>query len=306
MNKPVLAVMAAGMGSRYGGLKQIDPVGPSGEVIIDYSLFDACRAGFEKVVFIIKPEIEEAFRAAIGNRAEQMMEVEYVYQRLEDLPAGYQLPAGRVKPWGTAHAVLAARKAIDGPFAVINADDYYGVEAFRQIYDYLTAHPDDEKYEYVMVGYQLRNTLTENGYVSRGVCQVGADGFLTDVTERTRIEKDGADARYSQDGGESWTPISGDETVSMNMWGFTRSFLTEAQDRFAAFLDRALAEDPQKAEYYLPAVVTQLLKEGKARVRVLTSPDRWYGVTYQQDKPVVMAALREMAQEGIYPMGLQI
>ncbi|MCI6640533.1 MAG: nucleotidyltransferase [Pygmaiobacter massiliensis] len=306
MNKPVLAVMAAGMGSRYGGLKQIDPVGPSGEVIIDYSLFDACRAGFEKVVFIIKPEIEEAFRSAIGNRAEQMMEVEYVYQRLEDLPAGYQLPAGRVKPWGTAHAVLAARKAIDGPFAVINADDYYGVEAFRQIYDYLTAHPDDEKYEYVMVGYQLRNTLTENGYVSRGVCQVGADGFLTDVTERTRIEKDGADARYSQDGGESWTPISGDETVSMNMWGFTRSFLTEAQDRFAAFLDRALAEDPQKAEYYLPAVVTQLLKEGKARVRVLTSPDRWYGVTYQQDKPVVMAALREMAQEGIYPMGLQI
>lgn len=306
MNKPVLAVMAAGMGSRYGGLKQIDPVGPSGEVIIDYSLFDACRAGFEKVVFIIKPEIEEAFRAAIGNRAEQMMEVEYVYQRLEDLPAGYQLPAGRVKPWGTAHAVLAARKAIDGPFAVINADDYYGVEAFRQIYDYLTAHPDDEKYEYVMVGYQLRNTLTENGYVSRGVCQVGADGFLTDVTERTRIEKDGADARYSQDGGESWTPISGDETVSMNMWGFTRSFLTEAQDRFAAFLDRALAEDPQKAEYYLPAVVTQLLKEGKARVRVLTSPDRWYGVTYQQDKPVVMAALREMAQKGIYPMGLQI
>ena len=306
MNKPVLAVMAAGMGSRYGGLKQIDPVGPSGEVIIDYSLFDACRAGFEKVVFIIKPEIEDAFKAAIGQRAEQMMEVEYAYQQLDDLPAGFTVPEGRVKPWGTAHAVLAARKLIDGPFAVINADDYYGVEAFRQIYDYLVGHPDDEKYEYVMVGYRLRNTLTENGHVSRGVCKVGNDGYLTSVTEHTRIEKEGDDARFTEDGGETWQSISGDETVSMNMWGFTRSFLDEACERFSAFLEKAIAENPEKGEYYLPAVVTQLLEENKARVRVLTSPDKWYGVTYQEDKPVVTAALRRMAEEGIYPMGLEV
>lgn len=304
MQKPVLAVMAAGMGSRYGGLKQIDPVGPNGEVIVDYSLFDARRAGFEKVVFIIKHEIEAEFKAAIGKRAEQLMQVEYAFQQVEDLPAGFTVPDGRVKPWGTAHAVLAARRLIDGPFAVINADDYYGVEAFQKIYDYLCAHPDDDKYEYVMVGYHLRNTLTENGHVARGVCEVGSDGCLDRVTEHTKIVKDGNDAKFTEDDGASWTKLAGDQTVSMNMWGFTHSFLTEAEMRFPAFLDRTLQENPLKGEYFLPSVVTQLLTEEKARVRVLTSADKWYGVTYQEDKPVVVAALARMAADGLYPARL--
>ena len=302
MNKPVLVVMAAGMGSRYGGLKQIDPVGGHGQLIIDYSIYDARRAGFETVIFVIKRQIEDSFKAAIGDRLSRVMEVRYAYQELDDLPAGYAVPEGRVKPWGTAHAILAARDLIDGPFAVINADDCYGPEGFRAIYDYLEGHPDRPGcYEYAMVGYLLGNTVTEHGHVSRGICEEDKDGDLLRVTERTHIEPDGADARYTEDEGKSWHHLAGDTIVSMNLWGFSRSFVDEAWARFPAFLDRTLAENPLKGEYFLPGVVTQLLEEKKARVKVLRSHDKWYGVTYQEDKPAVMAALADKTARGLYP-----
>lgn len=300
MNKPVLVIMAAGMGSRYGGLKQLDPVGSHGQLIIDYSIYDAKRAGFETVVFVIKPEIEADFKEAIGDRVSKVMDVKYAYQLKEDLPEGYSVPAGRTKPWGTAHAALAARNIVDGPFAVINADDYYGPEAYQEIYNYLSTHADGDMYEYVMVGYLLKNTVTENGTVARGVCEETADHFLTQVTERTKIEK-GEPPRYTEDDGATWTDLSADTIVSMNMWGFTRSFLDEALARFPAFLDKTLAENPEKGEYFLPTVVSQLIDEGKARVKVLRSEDKWYGVTYREDKPTVVAAIAEKTAAGLYP-----
>ena len=298
--KPVLVIMAAGMGSRYGGLKQLDPVGNHGQVILDYSIYDARRAGFETVVFVIKPEIGEDFKSLVGRRLEKCMDVKYVNQLREDLPEGYAVPAERTKPWGTAQAALAARHVVDGPFAVINADGYYGPEAFREIYDYLSAHPDGEVYEYAMVGYLLKNTVTENGTVARGVCEETTDNFLTQVTERTKIEK-GEPPRYTEDGGATWTGLSGDTIVSMNMWGFNRSFLDEAWARFPRFLDKALKENPEKAEYFLPTVVSWLIGEGRARVKVLRSADKWYGVTYREDKPAVEAAIREKTASGLYP-----
>lgn len=300
MKKPVLVIMAAGMGSRYGGLKQLDPVGNHGQLIIDYSIYDARRAGFETVVFVIKPEIEADFKAAIGDRVSKVMDVKYAYQLKEDLPQGYTVPAGRTKPWGTAHAALAARKIVDGPFAIINADDYYGPEAYQEIFNYLSTHQDGEVYEYVMVGYLLKNTVTENGTVARGVCEETADHYLTQVTERTKIEK-GEPPRYTEDDGKSWTNLSADTIVSMNMWGFTRSFLDEALARFPVFLDKTLAENPEKGEYFLPTVVSQLIDEGKARVKVLRSEDKWYGVTYREDKPTVVAAIAEKTAAGLYP-----
>lgn len=304
MTKPVLVVMAAGMGSRYGGLKQLDPVGGHGQVIMDYSIYDARRAGFETVVFVIKPEIEAQFKAAVGDRIARGMDVKYAFQRLEDLPEGYAVPEERVKPWGTAQAVLSAREVVKGPFAVINADDYYGPQAFRDIYRYLSDHPDGERYEYAMVGYQLKNTVTENGHVARGVCEETADGLLTAITERTHIESTPAGPRYTEDNGQTWTELSGEAIVSMNLWGFTRSFLDEAWARFPAFLDRALAADPLKAEYFLPGVVSSLIAEDKARVKVLRSADKWYGVTYQADKPQVVAAIASMTEGGLYPDAL--
>lgn len=302
MKKPVLVVMAAGMGSRYGGLKQVDPVGNHNQLIIDYSIYDARRAGFETVVFVIKHEIEDTFKAAIGDRLSKVINVKYAYQQLDDLPKGYSVPQERVKPWGTAHAILAARKVVDGPFAVVNADDYYGPEGFKKIYDYLESHPDQPScYEFAMVGYLLGNTVTENGHVARGICEEDSENYLTRVTERTRIEKDGADARFTEDDGATWTHLSGSTIVSMNLWGFTESFLKEAEARFPAFLDKALAENPLKGEYFLPSVVTQLLEEKKARVKVLRSADKWYGVTYREDKPVVVNAIAEMTANGLYP-----
>ena len=300
MKKPVLVIMAAGMGSRYGGLKQLDPVGNHGQLIIDYSIYDARRAGFETVVFVIKPEIEEDFKRCIGDRVSKSMDVRYAYQLKEDLPEGYSVPEERQKPWGTAHAALAARNVVDGPFAVINADDYYGPEAFREIYGYLSAHEDGDVYEYVMVGYLLKNTVTENGTVARGVCEETADNFLTQVTERTKIEQ-GPPLRFTEDDGQTWTELPEDTIVSLNMWGFTRSFLDEAWKRFPAFLDKALAENPAKAEYFLPSVVSQLLGEGKARVKVLRSEDKWYGVTYREDKPTVVNAIAGKTKSGLYP-----
>lgn len=305
MKKPVLVVMAAGMGSRYGGLKQLDPVGPSGQLIIDYSVYDAHRAGFDTVVFVIKREHEAEFRAGIGDRLAKVMDVRYAAQELGDLPEGYAVPEGRVKPWGTAQAVLAARHAVDGPFAVINSDDYYGPEAFREIYGYLAAHTDGPaRYEYAMVGYQLKNTVTEHGYVSRGVCRETDGGYLESVTERTRIEQAGEDIRFTEDDGGTWQSLRPDAVVSMNLWGFTRSYLDETWSRFPGFLDGALESNPMKGEFYLPAVVSALIAEGKARVKVLHSGEKWYGVTYQADKPVVSAALTDMTDRGLYPENL--
>ena len=304
MNKPVLVVMAAGMGSRYGGMKQIDPVGPNGQVIMDYSLYDARRAGFETVIFVIKHEIEDAFKAAIGDRVAKAMKVTYAFQQLEELPAGFAVPEGRVKPWGTAHAVLSAIDEVDGPFAVINADDYYGRHAFETIYEFLTTHEDDDKYRYTMVGYRLKNTVTDNGHVARGVCELNEAKELVGITERTKIEKRDGGIAFSEDDGETWTTIDGDTLVSMNMWGFTRSILDEIKAGFPAFLEKGIKENPMKCEYFLPSVVSDLLAEGRATVRVLESEDKWYGVTYKEDKPVVVAAVQALKDEGLYPQKL--
>lgn len=301
MKKPVLVIMAAGMGSRYGGMKQIDPVDEQGHIIMDFSIFDAKRAGFEKVIFIIKEENEADFKAAVGDRMEAIMDVSYVYQDMNNIPKGFKVPEGRVKPWGTAHAVLSCIDEIDGPFAVINADDFYGRDAFQVIYDYLATHEDDDKYRYTMVGYKLENTVTDNGHVARGLCSTNADGELTGIFERTRIEKRDGGIAYSEDDGQTWVPVSGDTLVSMNMWGFTRSILDEIKAGFPAFLEEGIAKNPMKCEYFLPSVVSGLLEEGRATVAVLESADKWYGVTYKEDKPVVMEAIKKMKEEGLYP-----
>lgn len=300
--KPILVIMAAGMGSRYGGLKQIDPVDEFGSLIIDFSIFDAKKAGFEKVVFIIKKAIEKDFKEHIGDRMAKHIQVEYVYQELDKLPAGYAVPEGRVKPWGTAHAILCAADAIkDAPFAVINADDYYGQSAFQTIYDQLSVMEDDAVCHYTMVGYDLYKTLTENGHVARGVCSVDASHMLTDIHERTRIEKHGEAAEYTEDDGAAWTALPHGTIVSMNLWGFTPSIFGEIRQRFTAFLDASLPVNPLKCEYFLPFVVDEMLKEGRADVKVLTSADNWYGVTYKEDKAKVVAAIRELRAKGLYP-----
>ena len=301
MKEPVLIVMAAGMGSRYGGLKQIDPIDKDGDIIIDFSIYDAIQAGFEKIVFIIKKENEADFRAAIGDRMSKHIQVEFVFQDLHNLPEGFTVPEGRVKPWGTAHAVYSCKDMIDGPFAVINADDYYGREAFQLIYDYLNSHEDDDKFRYTMVGYKLCNTVTENGYVSRGVCEMNEAGELVGIRERTRIEHHENGIAFTEDDGATWTHLDDDTTVSMNMWGFSKSILDEIEKGFPAFLEKGLKENPMKCEYYLPGVVSDLLGENRATVAVLKSADKWYGVTYKEDKPVVMEAIRKMEEEGLYP-----
>ena len=301
MKKPVLVIMAAGMGSRYGGLKQIDPVDEQGHIIMDFSIFDAKRAGFEKVIFIIKKEIEKDFKEVIGNRIEKVVDVAYAFQDLHNIPDGYEVPADRVKPWGTAHAVLSCKDLIDGPFAVINADDYYGRDAFQKIYDFLSTHEDNEKYCYTMVGYQLENTLTENGHVARGICEMNEAGELVSVTERTRIEKRDGRAAFTEDDGATWTTLPEGTIVSMNMWGFTEGFLGEIENGFEAFLEEGLKKNPLKCEYFLPTVVSNLLTQDKATVSVLTSEDKWYGVTYKEDKPVVEQAIKDFKKVGLYP-----
>ena len=304
--KPILVVMAAGMGSRYGGLKQIDPVGNQGEAILDFSLFDAHAAGFETAVIIIKEAIRKDFMDTVGKRLEKCpMEIRYAYQELDKIPEGFSVPAERTKPWGTCHAIMCAKDAIDGaPFAVINADDYYGKSAFRTIYQALEKAQDGDKYDFCMVGYLLGNTVTENGSVARGICETDGNGLLTTIAERTRIEMYDGGIHFTEDDGATWTDVPADTVVSMNMWGYTPGFLDELEARFPAFLETALATNPVKAEFFLPLAVEQLLREDKATVKVLESPDRWYGVTYAADKPEVVAALKDMTEKGMYPDGL--
>ena len=304
--KPVLVVMAAGMGSRYGGLKQIDPVGNHGEAILDYSLFDAHEAGFEKAVIIIKKAIEKDFMETVGARLKACpMEIRYAFQEMEKIPAGFSVPEGRVKPFGTSHAVLCAKDEIDGaPFAVLNADDYYGKDAFKVIYNYLSNAQDGEKMDFCMVGYLLGNTVTDNGSVARGICKADGQGNLADIDEQLRIEKYEGGIHYTEDDGATWVDVPFDTIVSMNMFGFTPSFLCELEDRFPDFLANQLPKNPAKAEYLLPRTVDNLLKEGKATVKILKSEDRWYGVTYAADKPMVVEALSNLQKAGKYPDGL--
>lgn len=300
MNKPVLVVLAAGMGSRYGGLKQIDALGGNGEAILDYSIYDAYQAGFRTAVILIKEAIREDFMATVGKRlASSPMEIRYAYQELNKLPAGYSVPEGRVKPFGTGHAIICAGEEVgNAPFVVINADDFYGRVAFQKMYEFLSAATDP--FGYCMVGYELGKTVTDNGSVARGVCCTDAQGNLTTITERTRIEKYPGGIHFTEDG-ETWTDLPADTTVSMNFMGFMPSFLEEATELFPKALDEILAKNPLKGEYFLPAIVQQMLTEGRATMKVLTSPDKWYGVTYAADKPVVVEALKKMTQEGLYP-----
>lgn len=301
--KPILVVMAAGMGSRYGGLKQIDPVGSQGEAILDYSLYDAYEAGFRTAVIIIKEAIREDFMATVGERLKRCpMEIRYAYQELEKIPEGFSVPEGRVKPWGTSHAVLCAAGQIgDAPFAVINSDDYYGKSAYRALYQALEAPAGDN--DYCMVGYELGKTVTDNGSVARGVCVLDEKGCLAQIDERTRIEKYAGGIHFTEDG-QHWTDLSPSTTVSMNMWGYRSGFLGEIRDRFPRFLEETLTSNPMKGEFFLPVTVKQLIVEGKATVKVLFSSDRWYGVTYAADKPQVVAALKAMTEAGKYPDGL--
>ena len=303
--KPVLVVMAAGIGSRYGGLKQIDPVGNCGEAILDFSIYDAHEAGFETIVIIIKDAIKKDFMEMVDTRLQKApVEIRYAYQELDKLPEGYTVPEGRTKPWGTSHAVLCAKNEIDGaPFAVINSDDYYGKSAFREVFNYLSNATDGATYDFCMVGYELGNTVTDNGSVSRGVCQVDASGNLIRVDEHTRIEKYDGGIHYTDDG-ETWVDVAFETPVSMNMWGFTPVFLEEVEADFPSFLKNDVPNNPAKAEFFLPRNVTLLLTSGKATVKVLRSADKWYGVTYAADKPQVVAALKAMTDAGLYPNGL--
>lgn len=300
MREPTLVIMAAGMGSRFGGLKQISAIDDDGHAIIDFSLFDARRAGFKKIAFIIKHEIEESFRAAVGSRMEKHFDVSYVFQQTDVLPEGYSVPEGRVKPWGTGHAVACCRGTVSGPFAVINADDFYGAGAYKAIYDFLAQERADS--EYAMVGYKLKNTVTEHGHVARGICSI-ENGYLKDITERTHIEKRGDDAAFTEDG-VHFEPLSGDTTVSMNLWGFSSKMLDELWARFPAFLDRALALDPLKAEFFLPFVADEQLKEGSCSVRVLDCSEEWHGMTYKEDLDSVKNAVAQLKAAGVYPRKL--
>lgn len=302
-NKTTLVIMAAGMGSRYGGLKQIDPVGPNGEIIMEYSIYDAIKAGFSKVVFIIKKETEDTFREVIGRKIEGLIDVEYVFQTIDNVPKGFEIPDGRLKPWGTGHAVLCAKNATKTPFAVINADDFYGSTTYKLLNNFLSTNEDaKDKYKYCMVGFVIENTLTENGHVARGVCNVDNFGNLIDIHERTKIMKFGDETKYTEDD-NNWLIIPKKSIVSMNTWGFNQSIFKELEEGFPTFLENS-RDNLVKAEYFLPTVVDDLIKAKKADVKVLSTTDKWYGVTYQQDKPIVKQSIGDMVIAQIYPKRL--
>ena len=295
-----LVIMAAGMGSRYGGLKQIDPITPHGEFIVDFSIYDAVKVGFDKVVFIIKEENYEIFRETVGARIEGAVKVEYVFQALDKIPEGYSVPEGRVKPWGTAHAALMAADVVNEPFAIINSDDFYGRDAFKQLYDYMSA--DDRKNHFAMAGYVLENTITENGYVSRGVCNVVC-GQLKNVVERTKIQENDGVIQYSEN--DEWHDLDRDAVVSMNCWAFTPEIFAMLKTGFAGFLDKLPeAKDPLKAEYFLPFLVQSRIDSGECDVSVLKTSAKWYGVTYAEDKPTFVAFIKSQTEAGVYPDGL--
>lgn len=294
MTKPTLLVMAAGMGSRYGGLKQIDPVGPSGETLMDYSIFDAIRAGFGKIVFVIRKDIEAPFKETIGAKFEKRVPVEYVFQELDKIPSGFKIPEGRTKPWGTTQAVLMAEDAIREPFAVINADDFYGAEGYQVLANHLNSGSPD----YAMVGFVLRNTLSEFGSVARGVSQADNDGYLKSVIELTKVERDGNGAKDTDPSGKV-TQMTGDELVSMNMWGFTPAVFPQLRERFRAFLERS--GNDLKSENYVPSTVNELVSSGEARVKVLRTNDAWFGVTYREDRPRVVDSIAALVKKGKYP-----
>ena len=297
MTKPTLLVLAAGMGSRYGGLKQIDPVGPAGETIIDYSIYDAMRAGFGKLVFVIRKDIEQPFREIIGTRFEKRIAVEYAYQELDKLPAPYTLPAGRTKPWGTTHAILMAEKIVKEPFAAINADDFYGQHAYKVLAQHLTSGTPD----YAMVGFVLKNTLSDHGSVARGVSRTDANNYLTSIVEMTKIERDGAGAKNTDADGKI-TKLTGDEAVSMNFWGFTPALFPQIKADFDQFLKKSGGE--LKSESFIPSSVGNLVNAGVAKVKVLRSQDSWFGVTYREDRPVVVESIRQLIAQGKYPAKL--
>ena len=299
MRKTTLVVMAAGIGSRFGGgIKQLEPVGPSGEIIMDYSVYDAIQAGFDKVVFIIRKDLEKDFREIIGNRMEKIVETAYAFQELDDLPAGFQRPEGRTKPWGTGQAILCCKDLVQEPFAVINADDYYGKEAFVKVHDYLAGeHPACGKMNFCMAGFQLGNTLSENGGVTRGICSVNEDGHLTKVTQTKNIAKTPEGAAVKGEDGRL-TSVAADCPVSMNMWGFTPEIFEVLENGFAEFLKNL--SDPMKGEYLIPTIVDGLIQEQKANVTVLESRDKWFGVTYKEDKPAVVRSFRELIDAGVY------
>ena len=307
--KAALVIMAAGMGSRYGGNKQVDGIGPNGEILMEYSIFDALRAGFTKVVFIIKPDMRDLMENMVGHHLAARktadgdnVEVCYAYQDFSSVPDFYTVPSDRVKPFGTVHALLCAREFVHEPFVVINADDYYGPQGFKLIYDYLSTHADGDRYAWAMVGFLLGNTVSANGSVSRGVCVTDESRNLVSVTERTCIEPYADGIHYSEDGGKSWADLPADCVVSMNLWGFTPAYVQEAKAGFAAFLQASLPVNPMKCEYYLPTVVTNALEAGKADVHVLTSADKWHGITYREDKPELVEALKKMSEDGLYPV----
>ena len=301
--KPTLVVLAAGMGSRYGGMKQIDPVGQNGEIIMDYSIYDALQAGFGKVVFIINRKFRADFDEKVANRVAPFVDIEYVYQDLDALPEGFAVPEGREKPWGTAHALLCCADVVKEPFAVINADDYYGKDAFVKIAEFLGGCDDMKSTDFAMVGYEILNTLTENGSVARGVCET-ENGFLTDVVERTHIVKGENGPKFSEDGGETFTDLPADATVSMNFWGFTSAIFDAIRARFDGFFRETVPANPMKAEMYIPGVVGEMLQAKEGTVKVLTSGDKWHGVTYREDKPAVMQAMKELTESGAYPADL--
>ena len=306
MNNVTLVVMAAGIGSRFGGgIKQLEPVGPNGEIIMDYSIYDALEAGFNKVVFVIRKDLEKDFDEIIGQRMKKKIQVEYAFQEVGNIPEQYKEKfKGRTKPWGTGQAILSCKGLVNEPFLVINADDYYGVTAYKQIYDFLLNHPDGVKYNYAMVGYYIENTLTENGHVARGVCQVNDKQLLVDIHERTQIVRNGAGAKYTEDDGQSWVELPKGTIVSMNLWGYNKSILLEIEKGINSFFEIGLKENPLKCEYFIPAVVSKLLDQNKVEVTVLESQERWYGVTYREDKPIIQMAIKELKDAGVYPKHL--